>query len=95
MKLKDKIRSVWSNMRKKGKNKSADAELAADEVLREEVFPKKTRRKSENCDCNGSDCDCDKSAASSKKPLSKRSRPTNDNYRMIDRDDGTCDSGKS
>lgn len=30
-----------------------------------------------------------------KKPLSKRTRPTNPDYRMIDPDDNSVDSGKS
>lgn len=67
----------------------SDAEISAEEVVREEIFPagkRKTRasatpdpvvRKTTSC------------------AAKKRSRPTNSNYRMIDPDDNSCDTSKS
>ncbi len=68
-----------------------DAELGADEVLREEVFPAKSKACGKNCRC-GSD---KAQSASSKKNTQNRTRPTNANYRMIDPSNDTCDTGKS
>lgn len=65
-----------------------DSELAAEEVIHEEVFPKPARRM-----CNGRKCDNDYKPEA--KAPSKRTRPTNNKYQMIDPDDNTCDSGKS
>lgn len=77
MDIKGKIKSAWKRLTG-SKAKSADSELGADEVVKKEVFPRPTAKKS-NC----------------KKPASKRTRPTNSNYRMIDPDDDTTDAGKS
>ena len=94
MSIKEKIRSAF----KKAADKTADtakrvsrkskndSELAADEVIHEEVFPKKRA-------CKKSSAFAHKTCA--KKPASKRTRPTNNNYEMIDPDDNTCDTGKS
>lgn len=89
MSIKDKIKSAWNNVTKhkveisvKRKNK-ADSELSADEVAHEEIFPKKTV------------CNKKQPSDSAKKPASKRTRPTNNNYEMIDPDNNTCDTGKS
>lgn len=105
MKLKDKVKAAWANIRNKTKSNDADAELAADEVLREEIFPEKTRAARRSCGCKQDGCGTDKklsgdkTADPCKKPCgcktSKRSRPTNGDYRMIDRDDNTCDSSQS
>lgn len=84
MSIKEKIKSVWNKVT--SRRDKADSELAAEEVIQEEVFPKKTVRKSA---CGGKTCN------SAKKPPSKRTRPTNGNYRMIDPSNETADSGKS
>lgn len=84
MNIRSKISSAWNKLtRKAARNnkKATDSELGADEVVQEEVFPKKTSQKRKIC--------------TSKKPPSKRARPTNDNYQMIDPDGDTCDSSKS
>lgn len=84
MSIKEKIKSVWNKVTsRRGK---ADSELAAEEVIQEEVFPKKAGRKAS---CSGKTCN------SAKKPPSKRTRPTNGNYQMIDPNNETADSGKS
>ena len=86
MSIKDKIKSLLNDITKsksngKSRKSKADSELSADEVAREQVYPKKTV--------------CNKKARGTKKPASKRTRPTNHNYEMIDTDDNTCDSSKS
>lgn len=82
MNIKSKIKSAWDKLTRKGHAKKVtDSELGADEVIQEEVFPKKTAQKRKTC--------------TSKKPPSKRTRPTNGNYQMIDPDGDTCDSSKS
>lgn len=73
-----------------------NAELAADEVIKKEVYPnkpiKKTAAKSAK---QAISANAETKTSSSKKAPSKRTRPTNCNYRMINRNDDTCDSGKS
>ena len=93
MSIKEKISSAFKKAADKtadtakrlSRKSKTDSELAADEVIHEEVFPKKRA--------------CKKGAsahkACAKKPASKRTRPTNNNYEMIDPDDNTCDSSKS
>lgn len=61
------------------KHKDVNSELGADEVVEEEIFPRPAKRK------------CTKNA----KPASKRTRPTNDNYQMIDPSNDTVDGSKS
>lgn len=93
MSIKEKIRSAFKKAADKTtdtakrisrKNKS-DSELAADEIIHEEVFPEKRCCKK----CSSAH------KSGTKKPASKRTRPTNDNYEMIDPDGNTCDTGKS
>ena len=81
MNIGQKIKDAWKKLtsRRDGKN-NKDAELGADEVLHEEVFPKKAKKPA---------------AVKSKKPASKRTRPTNNNYTMINPDDDGPDTGKS
>lgn len=87
MSIKDKIKNVFGR-----KNKRRDSELGAEEVVHEEVFPKKTAEK-RNCGCG---CvKSDKTRSTAKKPASKRTRPTNNDYQMIDPDNDTCDTSKS
>ena len=94
MSIKDKIKSVLSRATgkkaEKAKKRSAlkDSELGAEEVTREEVFPKNTRAKKSNGATR-------KTCNAAKRPASKRTRPTNDNYKMINPDDDSCDCGKS
>lgn len=95
MNIKQKIKSAWQRITGKNLNKSTDSELGADEVVKKEVFPKskaKTDTKASAKKC------CSHSSAKSScthKPASKRTRPTNDNYQMIDPSDDTFDAGKS
>lgn len=98
MSVKQKFKSAWNKLTGKFKNKSGcndcgckhngcghdgcgctDSELGADEVVRKEVFPKP---KADRRGCT-------------RKPASKRTRPTNDNYEMIDPGNDTADSSKS
>lgn len=90
MKLKEKVKSAWAKIA----NKHKDSELAAEEVIHEEVFPSEPHGSKKRA-CANKKCGCKQSAKQCSKPQSKRSRPTNGNYRMIDRDDNTCDHGKS
>ena len=77
MSIKGKIKSAWKRLTG-SKAKQADNELGADEVVKKEVFPKSTAKKS-NC----------------KKPASKRTRPTNNDYQMVDPSGDTFDAGQS
>lgn len=99
MSIKQKIRSAWNKVTGKQDGDSAaeerrgcnsdgcniDSELAAEEVIREEVFPAEKPSRKKTC----KKCGC------ARKPASKRTRPTNNNYEMIDPTDNTCDTGKS
>lgn len=101
MSIKDKIKSII------GKHKTAltrrrnkvDSELGAEEVLKEEVFPKKSPSKPAAKAASGKSCNCAvKTTAknnSAKKPASKRTRPTNVKYEMIDPSGDTFDANKS
>lgn len=67
----------------------SDAEISAEEVVREEIFPagkRKTRAKTTPDPVVRKTTSC---------AAKKRSRPTNSNYRMIDPDDNSCDTSKS
>lgn len=83
MSIKSKIKSAWDKIahRPSRTKNVTDSELGADEVVQEEVFPKKRTQARKKC--------------TSKKPPSKRTRPTNNDYQMIDPDCDTCDSSKS
>lgn len=85
-----------------------DAEASLEEVVHEEIYPEKKRchnakAKTRRTSAKTRDAEfaaekpCKKKtkSASGKKPPSKRTRPTNPNYRMINPDDDTCDTGKS
>ncbi len=91
MSIKEKFGRLWGKLRKKNNRptpKSADSELSAEEVVEEEIFPEGKRtvkRTKKNCGC----------ATGSSKPASKRTRPANPDYEMIDPDCNTCDTGKS
>lgn len=100
MSIKQKIKSVWNKVKSKtdGKKQNSgsdcdgdsckiNSELAADEVIQEEIFPAERRVAKKSCASKR--CGC------AHKPASKRTRPTNDNYQMIDPDNDTCDSSKS
>ena len=105
MSIKDKIKSAWKKVACKrsssdksdktdcgcgcGKKRKCDcdnAELAAEEVIEKEIYPNKPIKKA-SVKPTGKSC--------TRKPASKRTRPTNVDYCMIDKDDNTCDSGKS
>ncbi|MDE6618012.1 MAG: hypothetical protein K2K13_03180 [Clostridiales bacterium] len=87
MDIKSKIKSAWKRLT----GKSSDSELGADEVVKKEVFPKTAKAKAKTV--------AKKSATDKKgctrKPPSKRTRPTNNDYQMIDPDNDTADAGKS
>ena len=91
MNIKQKIKSAWNRITGKRLNKSADSELGADEVVRKEVFPKTAAKaKAQKTTKTTSS-----KSACTHKPASKRTRPTNGNYQMIDPTDDTFDAGKS
>ena len=89
MDIKNKIKSAFNRLM--GKPKTNDSELGAEEVVKKEVFPKSAKAKAKptakkpTVDKNG----C------TRKPPSKRTRPTNNDYQMIDPDNDTADAGKS
>lgn len=90
MDIKQKIKSAWQRMTGK-REKTSDSELGADQVVKKEVFPKSTKTRQPR-DCKK--YTTDKNGCTRKKP-SERTRPTNDNYKMIDPSGDTIDSGKS
>lgn len=107
MKLKEKLKNVWSKMCgkpsdcecdnhsecEKSKKDSADSE-SAEEVLREEIFPSGKRGCVKNLNSHLRTPDNKLGKVNGKKP-SERTRPTNDNYEMIDVDEDTADANKS
>ncbi len=110
MNIRKKFKDMWKKLsggRKSGKPREAmtDSELSAEEVAEEEIFPEGKRPVRRDLNSHyraqtGSEkisekSRCCKSCGSGKKPMSKRTRPTNDNYQMIDPDDNTIDTGKS
>ena len=107
MNIRKKFKDMWKKLSGGKKNNAkarkamTDSELSVEEVVHEEIFPegKRTvRRKLDTHSCaqNGTNCrKGTKSGTVDKKPPSKRTRPTNNNYRMIDPDDDTVDTGKS
>ncbi|MCX4312528.1 MAG: hypothetical protein OSJ83_01525 [Clostridia bacterium] len=91
MSIKDKIKSAIRKTKtaaEKHLRRGAKSELAAEEVIEKEVFPRDTKN-------NGSCKKKARTANSAQKPASKRSRPTNTDYQMIDPDDNTCDTSQS
>lgn len=100
MSIKERIKAVIGKRRESAKRKAqTDSELGAEEVVEKEVFPDKPVKR---CGKAPSDAKraCAKHAAPSdcvcsKKPASKRTRPTNTEYKMIDPSDDTCDTSKS
>ena len=86
MNIKQKFKSVKDKLFG-GKHKSTHAKSRRkrtdSELGADEVVKKEvypSKKKTDKC---------------TQKPLSKRTRPTNPNYRMIDPDDNSVDSGKS
>lgn len=99
MSIKERIKAVIGKRRESAKRKAqTDSELGAEEVVEKEVFPDKPVKRCGKAPSDAkracakhtapSDCAC-------KKPASKRTRPTNTEYKMIDPSDGTCDTSKS
>ncbi|MCH5161612.1 MAG: hypothetical protein J1G04_06235 [Clostridiales bacterium] len=91
-----------SKENKKLAEKQKDSELAVEEVVEQEIFPEGKRPVKRKVNSHyrsdakekaqaKKDCEC----ASDQKPPSKRTRPTNRNYKMIDPDDDSADAGKS
>ncbi|MDE6029133.1 MAG: hypothetical protein K2F90_02285 [Clostridiales bacterium] len=85
MDIKQRIKSAWKHLM----GKANDSELGADEVVKKEVFPKPAKAKAKTT-AKKSTTKTDGAS----KPLSKRTRPTNPDYRMIN-PDGGVDAGKS
>lgn len=108
MDIKKKFKDMWRKVKgEKTAKKTAprraavDAEISVEEVTREEIFtsgrqkttnrpaatkpaPKRAAAKSATT-----------ASAAAKKPLSKRTRPTNPDYKMIDPTGNSCDTSKS
>jgi len=122
MSFKTKAKSFWNKFRRKASDagesvkqkfekNAADAEISAEEVAREEIYPEGKRRIAHDCagvkDAISRDVKKPKNAScrnadtacgkSDVKPACKknRSRPTNPGYQMIDPDDNSCDTSKS
>lgn len=91
MNIKQKIKSAWQRMTGK-RPKTNDSELGAEEVVKKEVFPKPAAKAKTNAPTAKKAPT--KTGCTRKKP-SERTRPTNNNYRMIDPSGDTCDTGKS
>lgn len=91
MNIKQKIKSAWNRMLG-NPSKSADSELGADEVVKKEVFPKTAKAQAKSPVAKKTTADKN---GCTRKPASKRTRPTNSNYQMIDPSGDTCDTGKS
>ncbi|MDE7406369.1 MAG: hypothetical protein K2M89_05810 [Clostridiales bacterium] len=87
MDIKQKIKSAWKRLT----GKTDDSELGADEVVKKEVFPKTAKAKAKT---TAQKPTTDKNGCT-RKPPSKRTRPTNNDYQMIDPDNDTADAGKS
>lgn len=102
MSIKERIKAVIGKRRETAAKRKArtDSELGAEEVVQKEVFPDKPAKK---CGANTTKRACAKRNAPSacagksaaQKPASKRTRPTNPDYKMIDTSDDTCDANKS
>lgn len=107
-KIGDKLKKKGDKSDKKqsAKSGSTDSELSAEQVVKKEIFPSgKSKTKSpaelnshlrsgsqtkcKSCACEG------KCTDAAKKPASKRTRPTNPEYEMIDADHNSCDTSKS
>lgn len=94
MNIKEKIKSAWQRVTDKiapkraakKSHKTTDSELGADEVVKKEVFPK-TAAKTKKAPVDKKGC--------TRKAPSQRTRPTNNNYEMIDPSGDTFDTGKS
>lgn len=115
MSIKDRIKGAWNKLRNKSadgkvdaRKNLVDAEISAEEVVKEEIFPsgRKTASRGKQIAADKKQCKKSACAAKAKKPTQKktavtdkskkkRTRPTNPSYTMIDVDDNTCDSGKS
>ncbi|MDE5592842.1 MAG: hypothetical protein K2I75_02810 [Clostridiales bacterium] len=90
MDIKNKIKSAFTRLM--GKPKTGDSELGADEVVKKEVFPKTAKAKAKTTTAKKPTVD---KKGCTRKPPSKRTRPTNNDYQMIDPDNDTADAGKS
>ena len=88
MDIKQRIKSAWKRLT----GKTDDSELGADEVVKKEVFPKTAKAQAKTTACKKSTTDKN---GCTRKPPSKRTRPTNNDYQMIDPDNDTADAGKS
>lgn len=88
------------------KSGATDSELSAEQVIKKEVFPSGKSKAKSPAELNshlrsGSQTKCKNCASSgkctdaAKKPASKRTRPTNPEYEMIDPDNGSIDTSKS
>lgn len=104
MDIKKKFKDMWRKVKgEKTAKKTAprraavDAEISVEEVTREEIFPS-GKQKTTNRSAAAKPAPkraAAKSATTAKKPLSKRTRPTNPDYKMIDPSGNSCDTSKS
>lgn len=109
MDIKKKFKDMWRKVKgEKTAKKTAprraavDAEISVEEVTREEIFPS-GKQKTTNRSAAAKPAPkraaaksaTTASATTAKKPLSKRTRPTNPDYKMIDPTGNSCDTSKS
>ena len=93
MSIKQKISSLKTKLKSKTaklREKLSDAELGAEEVTEKEIFPPQKKCCAKRAAKTTAAC----KASANKKP-SKRTRPTNNDYTMIDKDNESCDCNKS
>lgn len=108
MDIKKKFKDMWRKVKgEKTAKKTAprraavDAEISVEEVTREEIFPsgkQKTTNRSaaaKPATKRAAAKSATTASAAAKKPLSKRTRPTNPDYKMIDPTGNSCDTSKS
>ena len=108
MSLKEKFKNLKAKLFKKRDKKdktdekaekpvkqSTDSELSAEEVIKKETFPDGVSKSKNPSELNRRYRSEQKACQSCKKPASKRTRPTNGNYKMIDPNGDSADTSKS
>ena len=108
MSLKEKFKNLKNKLFKKSKKtdektekdekpvkQSTDSELSAEEVIKKETFPDGVDKSKNPSELNRHYRSDKSKACACKKPASKRTRPTNGNYKMIDPNGDSADTSKS
>ena len=108
MDIKKKFKDMWRKVKgEKTAKKTAprraavDAEISVEEVTLEEIFPSRKQKTTNRpaavkpASKRASAKPATTASAAAKKPLSKRTRPTNPDYKMIDPTGNSCDTSKS